>query len=80
METQTTFDPVSRRAVNLSGTPVSAVYQGRAYYFESRENRDTFETNPDKYLGGSPVAGGLIGAQAAQTDQTDRPHRRRAGC
>lgn len=77
METQTAFDPVSRRAVPLGGTPISAVYQGRAYYFESRENRDTFESSPDKYLGGSPVGGQPIGADRAPAD---RPRRRRGGC
>ena len=76
METQTAFDPVSRRAVALGGTPISTIYQGRAYYFESRENRDAFEGNPDKYLAGSPVTGQPIGAQNAPPD---RP-RRRGGC
>ena len=41
-------DPVSRHPVD----PISAVatvYQGRAYYFESRENRDRFEAAPDRY-------------------------------
>ena len=76
METQTVFDPVSRRAVALGGTPVSAVYQGRAYYFESRENRDVFEGNPVKYLAGFPAAGQAIGSDAASAE---RP-RRRGGC
>lgn len=43
-----TMDPVSRHSVD----PISAVatvYQGRAYYFESRENRDRFEAAPDQY-------------------------------
>lgn len=76
METQTAFDPVSRRAVAAGGTPISAVYQGLAYYFESRENRDAFESNPDKYLAGSSAGGQPIGAERAPTD---RP-RRRGGC
>ena len=76
MEPQSTVDPVSQRAVALAGTPISAVYQGRAYYFESRENRDAFESNPGKYLAGSPAAG-----QPIETEQprTYRP-RRRGGC
>lgn len=44
-----TMDPVSRHTVD----PISAVatvYQGRAYYFESRENRDRFEAAPDQYV------------------------------
>ena len=76
MDTQTVFDPVSRRAVALGGTPISAIYQGRAYYFESHESRDSFESNPEKYLAGSPVAGQPIGVQNAPTEQP----RRRGGC
>lgn len=72
MEPQAAFDPVSRRAVTVGGAPVSTVFQGRAYYFESRENRDAFEANPEKYLAGSPAASQLIGS-------ADRPRRRR-GC
>lgn len=76
METQTAFDPVSRRAVPPGGLPVSTVYQGRAYYFENRQNRDAFESSPDKYLVGSPVAGQPIGVE---TSYDDRPRRKR-GC
>lgn len=77
METQTAaFDPVSLHTVILGGTPISATYQGRAYYFERRENRDAFEANPDKYLAGSPLAGSPIGAQEVPTD---RPRRRGGG-
>ena len=76
MEAQTAFDPVSRRAVALGGAPISAVYQGQAYYFETRENRDAFETSPDKYLAGLAKAGQAIGP--APTSQ-DRPRRHR-GC
>lgn len=76
MGTQSAFDPVSRRAVALGGTPVSAMYQGRAYYFENRDNRDAFEGNPGKYLAGFPEAGQDIGSE---TESADRP-RRRSGC
>lgn len=76
METQTAVDPVSRRAVALAGTPISVAYQGRAYYFESRENRDAFESSPDKYIAGSSVAGQPIGSESAPAN---RP-RRRGGC
>jgi YHS domain-containing protein len=77
METQiAAFDPVSRHTVILDETPISAIYQGRAYYFERRENRDAFETNPGKYLAGSPMAGCPIGARDAPTD---RPRRRGGG-
>jgi YHS domain-containing protein len=76
METESAFDPVSRRAVALGGKPISAVYQGRAYYFENRENRDAFENDPEKYLADSPVGGQPVASERAETD---RPRRRR-GC
>lgn len=76
METQTLFDPVSRHVVVPSNKSISSVYQGRAYYFESRENRDSFETSPDKYLAGSPGAGQPVGQESVSTD---RPARR-GGC
>lgn len=72
----TTFDPVSRHAVAPGGTTISSVYHGRAYYFESRENRDAFEGNPDSYLAGSPAAGQVV---ESATASGDRP-RRRHGC
>ncbi len=42
-------DPVSRRAIDPK-TAVATVYQGRAYYFETRENRDRFELAPDQFV------------------------------
>lgn len=68
------FDPVSQRSVPTSDAAISTVYRGRAYYFESRENREAFEGNPEKYLAGSPAAGQAIGAEAASTDRTHRRH------
>ena len=47
-------DPVSRHAVDPT-TAVATMYQGRAYYFESRENRDRFEAAPQTYAG--PASG-----------------------
>lgn len=41
-------DPVSRCPVDPTSA-VATVYQGRAYYFESRENHDRFEAAPDQY-------------------------------
>ena len=75
METQTALDPVSQHAVALGGAPISTVYQGRAFYFESRENRDAFENNPSKYLAGSSGAGQFVGPEASSPE---RPRRR--GC
>lgn len=71
----TAFDPVSRHALPADGA-ISAVYQGRAYYFESRENRDAFESDAEKYIAVAPVAGQAIGAKAASSDQP----RQRHGC
>lgn len=67
-------DPVSRRAVATGGATISAVYQGRAYYFESREDRDAFEKEPEKYLAGLPASG------QPESAYEDRPRRRRGGC
>jgi YHS domain-containing protein len=50
------FDPVSRQALSAEAS-ISSVYQGHAYYFESRENRGEFESDPAKYLAGSPAVG-----------------------
>ncbi|HEX5683203.1 MAG TPA: YHS domain-containing protein [Ideonella sp.] len=50
-------DPVSQRMVDPA-TAVATVYQGRAYYFESRENRDRFEAAPQAYAGPKPAAHG----------------------
>ena len=72
-----TFDPVSRRAVATGGSAISAVYRGRAYYFENREDRDAFEADPEKYVAGSPAAGQVIGSEEADRE---RPRRRRGGC
>lgn len=77
MDNQTIFDPVSRRAVTSAGAPISAAYRGRAYYFETRENRDAFESDPEKYLAGAPAAGQPLGSEQATADQ---PHRRHGCC
>lgn len=70
------FDPVSSRAFVGSDAPISTIYRGRAYYFETRENRDAFEGSPKKYLGGASAAGQTIGVENADRE---RP-RRRGGC
>ena len=54
VESASATDPVSRRAVDPK-TAVATLYQGRAYYFESRENRDRFEATPEKYA--EPASG-----------------------
>lgn len=70
------FDPVSGRAFADGSTPISSIYRGRAYYFETRENRDVFESNPEKYLAGASAAGQPI---VAENTYRERPRRRR-GC
>lgn len=69
------FDPVSGHGFAASGAPVSTVYRGRAYYFESRQNRDAFEAQPEKYLANNPISGDPIGA-----GQDQRQHRQHRGC
>jgi YHS domain-containing protein len=75
MENQTMFDPVSQRAVAVSGSPISFLYHGRTYYFEKLQNRDAFESNPDKYLAGSPTAG-----KAGRPEPGTAEKGRRDGC
>ena len=70
------FDPVSGHTFVPAATPLSAVYRGRAYYFETRENRDAFEANSEQYAAAAPGAGQAIGAEDAYHE---RP-RRRGGC
>ena len=41
-------DPVSGEEVNPE-TAVNAMYQGRVFYFASRENREKFEASPAQY-------------------------------
>lgn len=42
------IDPVNGQAVDPQ-TAVTSVYQGRTYYFATRENRDRFEAAPEQY-------------------------------
>lgn len=41
-------DPVSGEALSRA-TALTSVYRGRIYYFSSREHRDKFEAQPDKF-------------------------------
>jgi YHS domain-containing protein len=70
---QAAVDPVGGAAVRTSGA-LTSVYQGRIYYFSSRENRDRFEAAPQEY------AHNAVGypMRSAESD-SDRP-RRRGGC
>lgn len=56
---ETVVDPVSGAAVRTADA-ITSVYQGRAYYFASKENRDRFEVAPQNYANkvqGIPVGG-----------------------
>ena len=67
------IDPVGGEAVHTAQA-LTSVYQGKIYYFASKENRDRFEAAPQEYAhkaSGQPVRS----AEAAQ----ERP-RRRGGC
>lgn len=67
------IDPVSGSAVPIAGA-ITSVYQGKAYYFASKENRDRFEAAPQDFadkVQGVPVGG---------SESADRPRHRRHGC
>lgn len=64
-------DPVSGAAVRTADA-ITSVYQGKVYYFASKENRDRFEAAPQDYANkvqGIPMAG-----------SADRPRSRHRGC
>lgn len=61
------IDPVSGETVTRDGA-VATFHRGRAYYFASRENRERFEAEPDKYA--APQA----------DDAKAQRHRRHGGC
>lgn len=69
-------DPVGRRTVP-AGAAVSSLYRDHAYYFENRDNRDAFESDPEKYVEGAAAAGQTIGSQEASRART---HRRQGCC
>lgn len=67
------IDPVSGSAIPTAGA-ITSVYQGKAYYFASRENRERFEATPQDYAAkvqGVPITG---------SDSAERPRRGRRGC
>ncbi|MBI2737108.1 MAG: YHS domain-containing protein [Rhodospirillales bacterium] len=59
----TVRDPVTL-GVLLDSAVASAVYQGRTYYFESRENRDAFESDPTKYVSETPAIDQAVGQES----------------
>lgn len=70
---QAAVDPVGGEAVRISNA-LTSLYEGRIYYFSSKETRDRFEAAPQEYAhnaSGYPVH--------SPDSQEDRP-RRRGGC
>ncbi|MDP3745211.1 MAG: YHS domain-containing protein [Methylotenera sp.] len=47
-QSESNIDPVGGDAVDPK-TALTSVYQGRTYYFASRENRDRFEASPEQF-------------------------------
>lgn len=47
----------------------------RAYFFETKEDRDAFEAEPEKYVAAAPGAGQVMGSEDHY-----RHRRRRGGC
>ena len=41
-------DPVSREAVRI-GQALTSLYDGKVYFFSSKENRERFEAAPQQY-------------------------------
>jgi YHS domain-containing protein len=48
-EVKDPIDPVSGRKVDPK-IAVKAVHEGKTYYFSSKENKETFEREPGKYV------------------------------
>jgi YHS domain-containing protein len=42
------IDPVSGHSIG-DDIQIASVYKGVTYFFENKENRDIFESNPDSY-------------------------------
>lgn len=66
-------DPVSGEAVRTEHA-VTSIYQGKIYYFASKENRDRFEAAPQDY------AHKAAGHPVHSADRTEYRPRRRGGC
>lgn len=69
----TPYDPVSRHAV-AAGSAISSIYHGRAYYFESREDREAFEADPEKHLAAAGEVGSPIDPGEAEHHHQNRHH------
>ena len=69
---EATVDPVGGEAVRTAQA-LTSVYQGKIYYFASKENRDRFEAAPQEY------AHKAAGHAVRPAEATNEPPRRR-GC
>ena len=67
-----TIDPVSGEAVRTDHA-VTSLYEGKIYYFASKENRERFEAAPQQH------AHTAAGHAVASSQPQHRP-RRRGGC
>lgn len=67
------IDPVSGSAIPTAGA-ITSVYQGKAYYFASKENRDRFEAAPQDF------AGKAQGVAMGGGESAERPRHRHHGC
>ena len=70
---EATIDPVNGEPVRTDKA-LTSLYQGKIYYFASKENRDRFEAAPQEYA--QKAAGHPVGPVEAANE---RP-RRRHGC
>ena len=69
----TFVDPVSHHGLEAGAATTSTVYKGRAYYFESRDNRDALESNPETYFQGVGDVGEPVGV-GANPDRRQQHH------
>lgn len=67
------IDAVSGEAVRTEHA-VTSIYQGKIYYFASKENRDRFESAPQDY------AHKAAGHPVHSAERTEYRPRRRGGC
>lgn len=67
------IDPVSGSAIPTAGA-ITSVYEGKAYFFTSKENRDRFEAAPKDF------AGKVQGVALGSGENPDRPRQRHGGC
>lgn len=67
------IDPVGGQAVRASDA-LTSIYQGKIYYFASKENRERFEAAPQDY------AHKAAGQPLQSPERTEYRPRRRGGC